>query len=113
MRAALRPICRRPEAALDFLMQATNKAGYEPGKQVMFALDCAATEFFKDGKYVYQGEGKTRSREEHGRYLAELAGHYPIVVDRGRHGRRRHRRLENTDQGAGRRTASSSATICS
>jgi enolase len=50
------------EAALDFLMQATNKAGYEPGKQVVFALDCAATEFFKDGKYVYQGEGKTRSR---------------------------------------------------
>ena len=67
------------EAALDFLMQATNKAGYEPGKQVMFALDCAATEFFKDGKYVYQGEGKTRSREEQAKYLADLAGHYPIV----------------------------------
>ena len=67
------------EAALDFLMQATNKAGYEPGKQVMFALDCAATEFFKDGKYVYQGEGKTRSREEQAKYLADLADHYPIV----------------------------------
>ena len=60
-------------------MQATNKAGYEPGKQVMFALDCAATEFFKDGKYVYQGEGKTRSREEQAKYLADLAGRYPIV----------------------------------
>src|SRR5208283_1008499 len=67
------------EAALDFLMQATNRAGYEPGKQVMFALDCAATEFFKDGKYVNDGEGKTRSREEQTKYLADLAAHYPIV----------------------------------
>jgi enolase len=67
------------EAALDFLMQATNKAGYEPGKHVMFALDCAATEFFKDGKYLYEGEGKTRSREEQTKYLADLAAAYPIV----------------------------------
>ena len=67
------------QAALDFLMQAAHKAGYEPGKQVMFALDCAATEFFKGGKYVYEGEGKTRSREEQTKYLAELAGSYPIV----------------------------------
>jgi enolase len=67
------------EAALDFLMQAVKKAGYEPGKEVMFALDCAATEFFKDGKYVYAGEGKTRSREEQTRYLVDLAARYPIV----------------------------------
>jgi enolase len=67
------------QAALDFLMQATSKAGYEPGKEVMFALDCAATEFFKNGKYVYEGEGKTRSREEQTRYLADLAASYPIV----------------------------------
>jgi enolase len=67
------------EASLDFLMQATSKAGYEPGKEVMFALDCAATEFFKNGKYVYEGEGKTRSREEQTLYLANLAGSYPIV----------------------------------
>src|ERR1700733_14064787 len=67
------------EAALDFLMQAVKKAGYEPGKEVMFALDCAATEFFKDGKYVYAGEGKTRSREEQTNYLADLAARYPIV----------------------------------
>jgi enolase len=67
------------QAALDFLIQAAHKAGYEPGKQVMFALDCAATEFFKGGKYVYEGEGKTRSREEQTKYLAELAGSYPIV----------------------------------
>ena len=112
-RAVLRPNLPSAEAALDFLMQATNKAGYEPGKEVMFALDCAATEFFKDGKYVYEGEGKTRSREEQAEYLADLAGALSDRVDRGWHGRRRHRRLENTDQGARRRTASSSATICS
>jgi enolase len=67
------------EAALDFLMQAAAKAGYEPGKAVMFALDCAATEFFKDGSYVYEGEGKTRSRVEQATYLAALAARYPIV----------------------------------
>jgi enolase len=55
------------------------KAGYEPGKEVMFALDCAATEFFKHGKYVYEGEGKTRAREEQTNYLADLAARYPIV----------------------------------
>jgi enolase len=67
------------EAALDFLMQATAKAGYEPGGQVMFALDCAATEFFKDGTYIYEGEAKKRSRAEQTEYLAGLAGRYPIV----------------------------------
>jgi enolase len=67
------------EAALDFLMQAAAKAGYEPGKAVMFALDCAATELFRNGGYVYEGEGKTRSRAEQVKYLAALAGRYPIV----------------------------------
>ena len=67
------------EAALDFLMQAVARAGYTAGKDVMFALDCAATEFFKDGRYVYEGEGKTRSREEQTKYLADLAARYPVV----------------------------------
>ncbi len=67
------------EAALDFLTQAAVKAGYEPGKAVMFALDCAATEFFKNGSYVYEGEGRTRSRQAQAEYLAALAGRYPIV----------------------------------
>jgi enolase len=67
------------EAALDFLMQATTKAGYQPGKEIMFALDCAASEFFKGGSYVYQGEGKTRSRAEQSKYLADLAARYPII----------------------------------
>ena len=53
--------------------------GYKAGEDVMLALDCAATEFFKDGKYVYEGEGKTRSGNEQAQYLADLAGRYPIV----------------------------------
>ena len=73
------PNLKSAEAALDFVMQAIAKAGYKPGEDVMLALDCAATEFFKDGKYIYAGEGKTRSAGEQARYLADLAGRYPIV----------------------------------
>ncbi len=67
------------EAALDFVMQAIEAAGFKPGKDVMIALDCASTEFFKDGAYHYHGEGKTRSIEEQVDYLAKLVGAYPIV----------------------------------
>ena len=67
------------EAALDFVMAAINKAGYTAGKDVMLALDCAATEFFKDGAYVYGGENKTRSIAEQAKYLASLVASYPIV----------------------------------
>jgi enolase len=67
------------EAALDFVMQAIAKAGYKPGGDVMIALDPAASEFFKNGAYVYEGEGKTRSPQQQADYFAELAGKYPIV----------------------------------
>ena len=67
------------DAALDFVMGAIGKAGYKAGQDVMLALDCAATEFFKEGAYVYGGEKKTRSRSEQARYLADLAARYPIV----------------------------------
>src|ERR1041385_2817308 len=60
-------------------MKAVQQAGYKPGKDVVLALDCASTEFFKNGKYVYEGEGKTRSIEEQTKYLADLVGRYPIV----------------------------------
>jgi enolase len=60
-------------------MQAITKAGYKPGDDVMVALDCAATEFFKDGVYVYEGEGKKRSKQEQAKYLADLIARYPIV----------------------------------
>jgi enolase len=67
------------DAALEFVMAAIGKAGYKAGSDVMLALDCAATEFFKDGNYVYGGENKTRSRSEQAKYLADLASRYPIV----------------------------------
>ena len=67
------------EAALDFVMQAIAKAGYKPGGDVMIALDPAASEFFKNGAYVYEGEGKTRSPQQQTDYFAQLVGKYPIV----------------------------------
>jgi enolase len=67
------------DAALDFVMKAIEKAGYKPGDNVSLALDCASTEFFKDGTYVYEGEGKKRSLQEQTKYLGDLVGRYPIV----------------------------------
>ena len=66
------------EAGLDFVMKAVEQAGYKPGKDVFLALDCAATEFFKNGVYDYEGEGKKRSIREQAEYLAKLAKDYPI-----------------------------------
>jgi enolase len=65
--------------ALDFIMQSIEKAGYKPGDDVVLALDCAATEFFKDGVYDFHGEGVKRSPAEMADYLADLAARYPIV----------------------------------
>jgi enolase len=73
------PNLKSAEAALDVVMQAIAKAGYKPGGDVMIALDPAASEFFKNGAYVYEGEGKTRSPQQQADYLAELVGKYPIV----------------------------------
>ena len=67
------------EAALDFILKAVGEAGCRAGKDVFLALDCAATEFFNNGNYVYEGEGKTRSRDEQVEYLARLAADYPIL----------------------------------
>ncbi|MCA3574982.1 MAG: phosphopyruvate hydratase, partial [Aestuariivirga sp.] len=66
------------EAGLDFVMKAVEQAGYKPGQDVFLALDCAATEFFKNGVYDYEGEGKKRSIKEQAEYLAKLARSYPI-----------------------------------
>ena len=73
------PNLKSAEAALDFVMQAIEKAGYKPGNDIMIALDCAATEFFKDGIYNYEGEGKKRSSKDQAQYLADLVARYPIV----------------------------------
>ncbi|GGC69810.1 phosphopyruvate hydratase [Chelatococcus reniformis] len=67
------------EAALDFVVKAIESAGYKPGDDMMIALDCAATEFFKNGAYVYEGEGTTRSGEAQAQYLAKLVADYPIA----------------------------------
>nr|WP_246617223.1 phosphopyruvate hydratase [Sphingomonas yunnanensis] len=64
--------------ALDFIMTSIERAGYTPGDDVMLALDCAATEFFKDGKYVISGENLTLEPEAMADYLADLAARYPI-----------------------------------
>jgi len=66
-------------AALDFIMKSIEKAGYKPGEEIALGLDCASTEFFKDGKYVLEGEGRTLESGAMAEYLAELAANYPIV----------------------------------
>ena len=73
------PNLKSAEDALGFVMKSIEKAGYKPGENVFLALDCAATEFFKDGKYVYEGEGETRDPEKQAKYLAKLVKNYPIV----------------------------------
>jgi enolase len=67
------------DAALEFVIKAIEKAGYKPRQDFVLALDCAATEFFKDGVYRYEGEEKSRSAKEQAKYLEELVGRYPIV----------------------------------
>jgi enolase len=73
------PNLKSAEEALNFVMKAIETAGYKPGEDVVLALDPASTEFFKNGSYVYEGEGKTRSKEEQAQYLAELTTRYPIA----------------------------------
>ncbi|WP_170449767.1 phosphopyruvate hydratase [Ruegeria arenilitoris] len=65
--------------ALDFILKSIEKAGYKPGDEIYLALDCAATEYYKDGKYVLSGEGKTLSSDENVAYLAALVNDYPII----------------------------------
>ncbi len=65
-------------AALDFVLKSIEKAGYKPGEDMMLALDCAATEYFKGGKYVLAGEEKTLTSDENVAYLTALVNDYPI-----------------------------------
>ena len=65
--------------ALDFILRAIEKAGYKPGDDIMLALDCAATEYFKNGKYEISGEGLSLSAAENVDYLAALCADYPIL----------------------------------
>ena len=65
--------------ALDVILEAVEKAGYKPGKDIVLALDVASSEFYKDGKYELEGEGKSFTSEEMVEYLAELCAKYPII----------------------------------
>jgi enolase len=65
--------------ALDFILKSIEKAGYKPGEDIYLALDCAATEYFKGGRYEMKGEGKSLSIEENVDFLAGLAADYPII----------------------------------
>ncbi len=64
--------------ALDYIAQATEKAGYKLGSEVVLALDCASTEFYKDGKYNLEGEGKILTSDQLIRYYEDLVNNYPI-----------------------------------
>ncbi|WP_405405595.1 phosphopyruvate hydratase [Paracoccus sp. Ld10] len=65
--------------ALDFILKAIEKAGYRPGDDIMLALDCASTEYFKGGRYEMKGEGKSLTPGENVDYLAALCDAYPIL----------------------------------
>ncbi|WEF25692.1 phosphopyruvate hydratase [Paracoccus sp. S3-43] len=65
--------------ALDFILKAVEKAGYRPGDDIMLALDCASTEYFKNGRYEMAGEGKSLTSAENVDYLAALCADYPIL----------------------------------
>ena len=65
--------------ALDFILRAVEKAGFKPGEEILLALDCAATEYFRDGRYVMAGEGKTLTAEQNVAYLSALVSDYPIA----------------------------------
>ena len=65
--------------ALDFILKSIEKAGYKPGEDIYLALDCASTEYYKNGKYEMVGEGKSLTSEENADYLAALCDSYPII----------------------------------
>jgi enolase len=73
------PNLKSADEALSFICKAVEKAGYQPGEDVMLALDPASSEFFKDGKYVLAGEGKTLDPSGMVKVYEDLCGRYPIV----------------------------------
>ncbi|MDD2877919.1 MAG: phosphopyruvate hydratase [Acidiphilium sp.] len=73
------PGLKSAEEALGFITKAVETAGYRPGEDIAFALDCAATEFFKDGKYHLEGEGKVLDAGGMTDYIAALARRFPII----------------------------------
>ncbi len=74
------PDLKSAEEALDFIMESIEKAGFKPGEEIAIGLDCAATEFFKGGNYVYEGDNQTRNPKAQAEYIAQLVGNYPIIT---------------------------------
>ncbi|RCL00591.1 MAG: enolase [Candidatus Tokpelaia sp. JSC189] len=73
------PGLKSAEDVLDFIVESINQTGFKLGNDIALGLDCASTEFFKDGKYVYEGEGITRDAKAQAEYLAKLIDAYPII----------------------------------
>jgi enolase len=73
------PNLKSAREALDFILQSIEKAGYKAGQDMFLALDCAATEYFKGGKYEMKGEGKSLTIAQNVEFLAGLAKDYPII----------------------------------
>ena len=73
------PNLKSNEEAIEVILEAVKKAGYKPGEDIMIALDVAASEFYKDGKYQMEGEGLVKTSNQMVDYLAALCEKYPIV----------------------------------
>src|SRR5690606_29145126 len=73
------PNLKSADDALGFIMRSIEKAGYSPGEDIFLGLDCAATEYFKGGKYEMAGEGKSLSSDDNVRFLEDLVSRYPII----------------------------------
>ena len=95
------------------ILQAIEAAGYRPGEQIALGLDCAASEFYKDGRYHARGRGPGARRRRMDRHPGELGRQVPHHQHRGRHGRGRLGRLEDADRRAWASGCSWSATTCS
>jgi enolase len=73
------PNLKSADEALTFIMKSIEKAGYKPGEDVMLALDCASTEYYKNGKYQLAGEGKSLDSAGNAKYLEDLVNRFPII----------------------------------
>src|SRR5690606_10728425 len=73
------PSVKNHEAAIQLILEAIEKAGYEPGRQIALGLDCASSEFFRDGRYHLEGEGLVLSANDFANLLSTWCDRYPIV----------------------------------
>ncbi|AGF74375.1 enolase [Bartonella australis AUST/NH1] len=74
------PHLKNAEQVIDFIIESIIACGYKPGEQIAIGLDCASTEFYRDGSYIYEGEGTSRDVQKQVEYLAHLIDVYPIIT---------------------------------